>query len=140
MKHLMNGSNKKSEVFRWVVFIAMSLLPLFFVVKGIIRLCSGEIPTFAFSVAFFIVPILIIVGCFYIIRDKDTSALGKIILNVLLVVVLSIIGLVIVFFGRFKELHSYMDEDAIVKYNSAVFNEWDEMPDLNETGEFSEIN
>lgn len=139
MKYLLNGSDKKAEILRWLVFSVMCLIPLIFLFKGVVRFCQGELLTLAFAVAFFLIPILIIIGFFYIIRDKNTHALGKSVLSILLVIVLSIISFVFVVFGTFKELHSYNGDKAVNEYSSIIFYESEAMPNLNETGDYEEI-
>lgn len=139
MKAIMNGITKKSEICRVVIFIALSILPTIFVIKGIVRLFNGELITFPFAILFFATPIIIIIGSFHFIRDNNISPGGKTFLCIIMIIALSVFTFFIVTFGTFKELHTYKNDKAEDKYQSVTFNECGEMPSLVDMGNYTNI-
>ncbi len=138
-KKIMNSNNNKSVILRLIIFVFICIIPAIIIIKGIFKICEGEIITISFCIIFFILPVLFIWGSFTIIRDNKTSVVGKSVLCIVLAIVLGLICFISIFLGCFKEIKTYKNVEAEYVYQNSHFAEYVKMPALIDMGKYKNI-
>lgn len=138
MKTFMNGVSKKSEIIRIVVLVLVSLVPLYLIFRGIVRLANGWVLTTSLAIVCFVLPLLCLLSIFGILRANKFSIPGKVVLCILVYLLFLLVLLPCLFISEFSHLESYSDDEAYSKYIINYYNV-KEFPTIAELGDYEKL-